>query len=86
LRYESGESIYHARPNRNISRNIKGGLARAAYLETQILQNPVTPKKALYCFYGLGEQETEDWVDPLMTQGASLSLYDHTYVGDLREA
>jgi hypothetical protein len=37
-------------PNMNISRSIKGGLARAAYLGIQILQNPVTPKKALSCF------------------------------------
>jgi hypothetical protein len=25
-------------------------------------------------FYGMGEWETEDWVDLLMTQGVSLSL------------
>jgi hypothetical protein len=34
-------------PNRNISRTIKKGLARAAYLRIQILQNPITPKKVL---------------------------------------
>jgi hypothetical protein len=27
----------------------------------------------------------EDWVNLLMTQGVSLSLLDHAYVGDLRE-
>jgi hypothetical protein len=45
-------------PNRNISRSIKSGLARAAYLGIQILQNPVTPKKALNCFMicGSGKQ------------------------------
>jgi hypothetical protein len=32
-------------PNRNIRRSIKRGLARAAYLGIQILQNPVTPRK-----------------------------------------
>jgi hypothetical protein len=37
-------------PNRNISRNIKRGMVRAAYLGIQSLQNPVTPKKALSCF------------------------------------
>jgi hypothetical protein len=37
-------------PNRNISRSIKRDLARAAYLGIQVLQNPVTPKKALSCF------------------------------------
>jgi hypothetical protein len=37
-------------PNRNISRSIKRGLAGAEYLGIQILQNPVTPKKAPSCF------------------------------------
>jgi hypothetical protein len=34
----------------------------------------ITPKKALSCFYGMGEWETEDWVDLLVTQGVSLSF------------
>jgi hypothetical protein len=37
-------------PHRSISRTIKNGLARAAYLGIQILQNPVTPKKTLSYF------------------------------------
>jgi hypothetical protein len=37
-------------PNRNISRSLTRGLARAAYLGIQIVQNPVTPKKAPSCF------------------------------------
>jgi hypothetical protein len=41
-------------PNRNISRSIKSGLPRAAYLGIQILQNLVTPKKALSCFMVCG--------------------------------
>jgi hypothetical protein len=49
-------------------------LLKAAYLGIQILQNPVTPKKALSCIYGMGEWEMENWVDSLMTQGVSLSL------------
>jgi hypothetical protein len=28
--------------------------------------------------YGMREWETEDWVDSLMTQEVSLSLYEHT--------
>jgi hypothetical protein len=47
-------------PNRNISRSIKRSLERAAYLGIQILQNPVTPKKALSYFMFWGEWETED--------------------------
>jgi hypothetical protein len=38
-------------PDRNRSiRSIKRGLAKAAYLWIQILQNPVSLKKALSCF------------------------------------
>jgi hypothetical protein len=40
----------------------------------QILWNPVTPKTALSCFYGMGKWETEDWFDLHMTQRVSLSL------------
>jgi hypothetical protein len=31
-------------------------------------------QKSSKLLYGLGEWEMEDWVDPLMNQGASLSL------------
>jgi hypothetical protein len=34
----------------------------------------------------MGEWETKDWVDLFMTQGVSLSFYEHAYIGDLREA
>jgi hypothetical protein len=39
-------------PDRNMSirRSKKRGLAKAAYLWIQILQNPASPKKALSCF------------------------------------
>jgi hypothetical protein len=52
------ESIYYVRPNRNIRRSIKRCLLRAAYLRIQILQNPVTLKKALSCFmvWGSGKR------------------------------
>jgi hypothetical protein len=60
-------------PKRDISRSIKKCLVRDAYLGIQILQNPVTPKKALSCFmvWGRGKQRIGD---SLPTQGVSLSL------------
>jgi hypothetical protein len=61
-------------PNRNIRKSIKKESAKGCISRDSDSAKSCNSQECSKLHYGLGEWETEDWVNLLMIQGQSLSL------------